>query len=102
MVCGDVDGQADRKIKRHVCAAAFAFPLRLFEYSSMGAYVKIKLVLIRVMVGELCSYTRTIGPSDNDFFMNHGLTIIVENELDVKDITNIYRDILSEDKTYSP
>jgi len=54
------------------------------------------------MVGELCSYTQTIGPSDNDFFMNHGLTIIVENELDVKDITNVYRDVLSEDKTYSP
>ena len=32
----------------------------LFEYPSMGAYVKIKFVLIRVMVGELCSYTRTI------------------------------------------
>jgi hypothetical protein len=74
----------------------------LFECPSMGAYVKIKFVLIRVMVGELCSYTRTIGPSDNDFFMNHGLTIIVENELDVKDIINVYRDVLREDKTYSP
>ena len=74
----------------------------LFECPSMSAYVKVKFVLIRVMVGELCSYTQTIGPSDNDFFMNHGLTIIVENELDVKDITNVYRDVLSEDKTYSP
>jgi hypothetical protein len=74
----------------------------LFECPATGAYVKIKFVLIRVMVGELCSYTQTIGPSDNDFFTNHGLTIIVENELDVKDITNVYRDVLSEDKTYSP
>jgi hypothetical protein len=53
------------------------------------------------MVGELCSYTQTIGPSDNDFFMNHRLTIIVENELDVKDITDVYRDVLREEKTYS-
>jgi hypothetical protein len=68
----------------------------------MSAYAKIKFVLIRVMVGKLCSYTQTIGPSDNDFFMNHGLTITVENELNVKDITNVYRDVLSEDKTYSP
>jgi hypothetical protein len=74
----------------------------LFERPSMSAYVKIKFVLIRVMVGKLCSYTQTIGPSDNDFFMNHGLTIIIENELNVKDITNVYRDVLSEDKTYSP
>jgi hypothetical protein len=74
----------------------------LFECPSMSAYVKIKFVLIRVMVGELCSYTRTIGPSDNDFFMNHGLTTIVENELDVKNITDVYWDVLSEDKTYSP
>jgi hypothetical protein len=49
----------------------------LFECSSMGAYVKIKFVLIRVMVGELRSYYMTIGPSDNDFFMNHGSIIIV-------------------------
>src|SRR5438128_12599711 len=75
--CGDVDGQADRKIKRHFCAAAFAFPLRLFEYSCMGAYVKSKFVLIRVIVGELSSYTRTIGQSDSDFFMIHVLPIIV-------------------------
>ncbi len=74
----------------------------LFEGPSMGAYVKIKFVLIRVMVGELRSYHMTIGPSDNDFFMNHGLTIIVENKLDVQDITNGYRDVLSEDETYSP
>jgi hypothetical protein len=74
----------------------------LFERPSMSAYVKIKFVLIRVMVGKLCSYTQTIGPSDNDFLMNHGLTIIIENELNVKDITNVYRDVLSEDKTYSP
>ena len=74
----------------------------LFECPSMSAYVKVKFVLIRVMMGELCSYTQTIGPSDNDFFMNHGPTIIVENELDVKNITNVYRDVLSEDKTYSP
>jgi hypothetical protein len=73
----------------------------LFEYPSVSAYVKIKFVLIRVMVGELCSYTQTIGPSDNDFFMNHRLTIIVENELDVKDITDVYRDVLREEKTYS-
>ena len=32
----------------------------------MSAYVKVKFVLIRVMVGELCAYTQTIGPSDND------------------------------------
>ena len=74
----------------------------LFEGPSMGAYVKIKFILIRVIVGELRSYHMTISPSDNDFFMNHGLTIVVENELDVKDITNVYRDVLSEDKTYSP
>jgi hypothetical protein len=73
----------------------------LVECPAMGAYVKVKFVLIRVMVGELCSYTQTIGPSDNDFFMNQGLTIIVQNKLDVKDITNVYRDVLSEDKTYS-
>lgn len=74
----------------------------LFEYPATGAYVKVKFVLIRVMVGKLCSYTQTIGPSDNDFFMNHGLTTIVKNKLDIKDITNVYRDILSEDKTYPP
>jgi hypothetical protein len=74
----------------------------LFECPSTGAYVKVKFVLICVMVGELCSDTQTIGPSDNDFFMNHGLAIIVENELDVKDIPDVYRDVLSEDKTYSP
>ena len=74
----------------------------LFEYPPMGAYVKVKFVLIRVMVGELCSYTRTIGPSDNDFFTNHGLTIIVESELDVEDIANAYRDVLREEKTYPP
>jgi len=68
----------------------------------MGAYVKIKFILIRVIVGELRSYHMTISPSDNDFFMNHGLTIIVENKLDVQDITNGYRDVLSEDETYSP
>ena len=38
----------------------------LFKCPSMSAYVKIKFVLIRVMVGELYSYTQTIGPSDND------------------------------------
>jgi hypothetical protein len=54
------------------------------------------------MVGELCSYTQIIGPSDNDFFMNPGVTIIVEHELDVKDITNVYRDVLREEKTYAP
>jgi hypothetical protein len=54
------------------------------------------------MVGELRSYHMAIGPSDNDFFMNHRLTIIVENELDVEDIINVYWDVLSEDKTYSP
>ena len=54
------------------------------------------------MVGELCAYTQTNGPSNNDFFMNPGLTIIVENELDVKDITNVYRDVLREEKTYAP
>ena len=62
----------------------------------MSAYVKIKFVLIRVMLGELCTYTRPIGPSDNDFFLNRGLTSIVENELDVKDITDIYRGVLSQ------
>jgi hypothetical protein len=54
------------------------------------------------MVGELRPYQMTIGSSDNDFFMNRGLIIIVENELDAKDITNAYRDILSEDKTHPP
>ena len=54
------------------------------------------------MVGELCSYTQIIGPSDNDFFMNPGLTIIIENELDVKDVTNVYRDVLGEEKTDAP
>jgi hypothetical protein len=54
------------------------------------------------MVGELCSYTQILGPSNNDFFMNHGLAIIVENELDGKDITNVYRDVLREEKTYAP
>jgi hypothetical protein len=73
----------------------------LFEYPSMGAYVKIKFIIIRVMMGELCSYTQTIGPPDNDFFMNHRLTIIVENKLDVKNITSVYRDVLREDKTYA-
>jgi len=68
----------------------------------MGAYVKIKFVIIRVMVGELGSYTQIMGPSDNDFFMNYGVTIIVEHELDLKDITYIHRDVLREDKTYSP
>jgi hypothetical protein len=71
----------------------------LFKCPAMGAYVKIKFVLIRVRVGELRSYHMTIGPSDNDFFMNHGLTIVVENELDIKDITSVYRDVLGEDKT---
>lgn len=68
----------------------------------MRAYVKVKFVLIRVMMGELCAYTQTVGPSDNDFFFNRGLTIIVENKLDVKDITDVYRDVLREEKTYSP
>jgi len=49
----------------------------LFECPSMGAYVKIKFVPIRVMVGELGSYHIAVGASDNDFFMNHGVTIIV-------------------------
>jgi hypothetical protein len=71
----------------------------LFECPSMGAYVKIKFVLIRVMVGELHSYYMTIGPSDNDFFMNHGSTVIVQSELNVKGITNIYGNVLSKDKT---
>ena len=74
----------------------------LVEYPSMGAYVKIKFVPIRVIVEELRSYHMTIGPSDNDFFVNPGLTLIVENELDVKDIIQVYWDVLREDKTYSP
>ena len=68
----------------------------------MRAYVKVKFVLVRVMMGELCAYTRTVGPSDNDLYLNCGLTIIVENELDVKDITDVYRNVLGEEKTYSP
>jgi hypothetical protein len=67
----------------------------LFECPSTGAYVKIKFVLIRVMVGETLLLYMSHWSSDNDFFMNHRLTIIVENELDVKDITNVYRDALS-------
>jgi hypothetical protein len=73
----------------------------LFECPSMGAYVKIKFILIRIMAGELRSYHMTIGPSDNDFFMNHGSTIIVESELNIKDITNIYWNRLGKDKTQS-
>jgi hypothetical protein len=71
----------------------------LFQCPSMGAYVKIKFVPICVMVGELRSYHMTLGPSDNDFFMNHGVTIIVESKLDGKSITNIYGDICREYKT---
>jgi hypothetical protein len=53
------------------------------------------------MAGELRSYHMTIGPSDNDFFMNHGSTIIVKSELNTKDITNIYWNRLGKDKTQS-
>jgi hypothetical protein len=71
----------------------------LFECPSMGAYVKIKFVPIRVMVGELSSYYITVGSSDNDFFIKHGVTIIVQSELNSKNIANIYGDVRHEYKT---
>ena len=74
----------------------------LFEYPSMIAYVKIEFILILVLVGELRSYKMTIGPSDSDLLANNGLTVIVENELYVKYITNIYCYVTIYDKTYSP
>lgn len=63
---------------------------------------KIEFILILVLVGELRSYKMTIGPSDSDLFANNGLTVIVENELYVKYITNVYCYITINDKTYYP
>ena len=74
----------------------------LFECPSMIAYVKIEFILILVLVGELRSYKMTIGPSDSDLFANNGLTVIVENELYVKYITNVYCYVTIYDKTYPP
>src|SRR2546430_1399461 len=76
-------------------------PGGLFECPSMIAYVKIELILILVLVGELRSYEMAIGPSDSDLFANNGLTVIVENELYVKYITNVHCYITIYDKTYS-
>ena len=72
----------------------------LVECPSMIAYVKIEFILILVLVGELRSYKMTIGPSDSDLFANNGLTVIVENELYVKYITNVYCYVTIYDKTY--
>ena len=74
----------------------------LFECPSMIAYVKIEFILILVLVRELRSYKMTIGPSDSDLFANNGLTVIVENELYVKHIANVYCYVTFYDKTYSP
>ena len=65
-------------------------------------YVKVEFIFILVLVGELRSYKMTVGPSDSDLLANNGLTVIVENELYVKYITNIYCYVTIYDKTYPP